>query len=448
MSPEQARGEEVDHRADLFSLGVLLYEVCTGRTPFEARTPLAVMKKLTEERHLPIRELRPDAPDWLVDVIDRLLAKSPDDRFQSAREVADLLDRYWSAMKASSQIIPECPHNRRKRIKKAVLLLGAVVLGGFLTASILWLWMGRTRDQGTRENSPQAQAVLRGNSGAVWGVAFSPDGQTLAMGIEDGAVKLWDLESKSVRATLTGHRAAVWSAAFSRDGTRLITSGDDNTARVWDLANSSIVKTLPTSAAVRVAFFGRDGDTAYTGDRGGNVRVWSLPAGDELHSWGRPGAVYTLALSADGKTLASAGSDRVIRLQDASSGLVRLSLTGHVGPVYSMAYRPDGKVFASAGWDRVIRLWDAGAGDLLHSLEGHSSDVWAVAFDPDSKTLASAGQDGTVRLWDAQTGASLSVLRGHDGAVHSVVFSSDGLKIASGGRDGTVRVWEAIQPRR
>ena len=448
MAPEQARGEEVDHRGDLFSLGVLLYELCTGRTPFEAKTPLAVMKKLTDERHAPVRELRPDAPAWLVDVIDRLLAKSPADRFQSAREVADLLDQYWSAMKTSSEVIPICPHKRRKRIQLALLLSAAVVVGALVTASALWLWPGRAGDTAAQENTSPALAVLRGNSGTVWGVAFSPDDRTLAMGIEDGTVKLWDLEAKNVRATLTGHRASVWSLAFSRDGTVLITSSDDNTARVWDLASSSTVKTLTTSAAGRVAVFGRDDGSVYTGDRGGNVRVWSLATGNELRSWRHSGAIYTLALSPDGKTVATAGSDRVIRLWDAATGQERLSLNGHAGQVYSLAYRPDGKVLASAGWDHVIRLWDAGNGDLLRSLEGHSLDVWAVAFAPDGKTLASVGQDGTVRVWDAETGGQMSVLRGHDGAVHSVVFSRDGSRIASGGRDGTVHVWEAVHTGR
>jgi WD40 repeat protein len=445
MSPEQARGEEVDHRGDLFSLGVLLYELCTGQTPFEANTPLAVMKKLTEERHTPIRELRPDTPAWLVDVIDRLLAKLPADRFQSAREVADLLDSYWSALKTSSDVVPACPHKRRRRLQQGLALLAAVVAGAVVTVSALRLWPGRASDPAPQETSFPAQSVLRGNSGSVWGVAFSPDDRTLAMGIEDGTVKLWDLKAKSVRATLPRHHASVWSAVFSHNGKLLLTSSDDNTARVWDLVGNTTVKTLTTSAAVRVALFGGD-DTVYTGDRGGNVRVWSLDSGNELRSWRHPGAVYTLALSPDGKTVATAGSNHVVRLWDAATGQERQSLNGHAGPVYGVAYRPDGKVLASAGWDRVIRLWDANTGELLRSLEGHSLDVWAVAFAPNGKTLASAGQDGTVRVWDARTGAQLAVLRGHDSTVHAVVFSGDGSRIASGGRDGTVHVWEAVRP--
>src|SRR5262249_7135083 len=104
MAPEQARGENLDARADLFSLGVLLYELCAGVTPFEAGTPWAVLKRLPDEPHRSVRELSPDIPEWLADLIDRLLAKSPADRFQSAREVAGILDLHWSAMRTSSDV--------------------------------------------------------------------------------------------------------------------------------------------------------------------------------------------------------------------------------------------------------------------------------------------------------------------------------------------------------
>jgi serine/threonine protein kinase len=94
MAPEQASGEEVDHRADLFSLGSVLYFMCTGRPPFEGVSTLAVIRRVCEEKAEPIQEINPNIPAWLGDIISRLQAKNPDERFQSAAEVADLLNRH------------------------------------------------------------------------------------------------------------------------------------------------------------------------------------------------------------------------------------------------------------------------------------------------------------------------------------------------------------------
>lgn len=443
MAPEQARGEEVDVRSDLFSLGVLLYELCTGRTPFEAKTPLAILKRLTDEPHAPIRELNPDIPPWLAGIIDRLLAKSPADRFQTAREVADLLDFQWSAIKASSDVIPTCPGKRSYRVRQLLMILAGLAVGALVTAAVL-LSSGRlNRTDTAAEPSTPPITVLRGDSGTIWGVAFSPGDRTLAMAMEEGKIKIWDLESHSVKATLTGHRGMVWTAMFNADGSRLVTAGDDNSARIWDLATGKTEKILETTAAVRAALFDRDGKLVITGDRQGNIRVWDVATGEPLRSWQHPGAVFSLALSPDGKSVASAGTDRIVRIWDAHTGQERLPLSGHSGPLYCVAFRSDGKVLASAGWDRTIRLWDSGSGELVRVLEGHGKDIWAVDFAPDGKTIASAGQDGVVRVWDAETGQLLAGLRGHDGTVHSIAFSRDGSRIASGGRDGTVHLWKS-----
>ncbi|MFL5240690.1 MAG: SUMF1/EgtB/PvdO family nonheme iron enzyme [Gemmataceae bacterium] len=94
MSPEQAQGESVDHRSDLFSLGSVLYAMCTGRPPFRASGTMAVLKRVCEETPRPIREINREIPDWLCAIVAKLQAKNPADRFQSAKEVADLLSQH------------------------------------------------------------------------------------------------------------------------------------------------------------------------------------------------------------------------------------------------------------------------------------------------------------------------------------------------------------------
>src|SRR5439155_6274315 len=90
MAPEQAHGEGVDHRSDLFSLGSVLYEAATGKHPFDGKTPLAVLRRVADETQPPLRDVEPEIPQWLSDVIDRLLEKEPGDRFQTAAEVAEI----------------------------------------------------------------------------------------------------------------------------------------------------------------------------------------------------------------------------------------------------------------------------------------------------------------------------------------------------------------------
>ncbi|HEX5104063.1 MAG TPA: bifunctional serine/threonine-protein kinase/formylglycine-generating enzyme family protein, partial [Pirellulaceae bacterium] len=104
MSPEQALGQPVDARSDLFSLGSVLYAMCTGRSPFRAETTIAALRRVCDDAPRPIREVNSDIPAWLVAIIDRLLAKKPDDRFQTAAEVADVLGQHLAHLQHPSAV--------------------------------------------------------------------------------------------------------------------------------------------------------------------------------------------------------------------------------------------------------------------------------------------------------------------------------------------------------
>jgi hypothetical protein len=148
MAPEQARGEAVDHRADLFSLGGVLYAACTGRPPFRADGTLAVLKRVVEEPHPPVRKINPEVPDWLCAIIDKLLAKDPAARFESAKEVADLLGAHLAYLQQPGQVpkpAPVSPQPRKGWLRRHLrrLVVAACVLAGLLmVASLADDWFG------------------------------------------------------------------------------------------------------------------------------------------------------------------------------------------------------------------------------------------------------------------------------------------------------------------
>ena len=249
-------------------------------------------------------------------------------------------------------------------------------------------------------------------------MAFSPNGKTLA-GVDDlgDTARLWDVAThRPIGTPLRGGPiGGVYAVAFSPDGKILVGGGEGK------------------------AVYGVHGST-------GVVRLWSVgthrPIGAPLtlHS----GAIYSVAFSPNGKTLATGGDDGELRLWDGvTRSRISATLRGHTGAVYSVAFSPDGKTLASGSTDQTVRFWDVATHRQRGvALVGSGAGVESVAFSRDGKTLASGSGDGTVRLWDVATRRLIGApLTGHTDAVSRVAFSPDGANLASSSDDGTVRIW-------
>jgi WD40 repeat protein len=260
-------------------------------------------------------------------------------------------------------------------------------------------------------------------------VAFSPDGKTLASAImgspagpdtDNDAIKLWDVATRKERAILKGHSGMVYSVAFSPDGKTLASVSNDQTIKLWDLATNKERATFQghtkadreSSEAVYPVMsvaFSPDGKTLAAASDDMTVKVWDVATAKRSTLQGHTHAVYSVAFTPDGKTLASASGDKTVRLWDLATNKKRATLKGHTESVMSVAFSPDGKTLASASRDKTVKFWNVATGKGRATLQGHTQAVVSVAFSPNGRMLASAdestfGEPGELKVWDIATG--------------------------------------------
>lgn len=279
---------------------------------------------------------------------------------------------------------------------------------------------GQTFASGSKDNTikllnPRTGKLLKTLSGAsseVWSVAISPDGRLLASGHwQDKTIKLWDLRTGKLLRTLKGHSGEVRSVAFSPDGQILASGSHDKTIKLWRVSTGELLHTFPghTDKVTSVAF-SPDGKTIASASDDKTIKLWGLDSMKLVRTLtGHLGLVLSIAFSPDGETLVSSSgwnpetriAENSIKLWNPQTGELRGSLTGHghVNWVWCLAISPDGRYIASGSYDNTIKLWNLRTGELLRTLREHSDRVYSVAFSPNGQTIASGSWDNTVRIW-------------------------------------------------
>lgn len=313
-------------------------------------------------------------------------------------------------------------------------------------------------------------SVLTEREESVLSLAFHPDpdhSNILAVGRSkiteasddtikyDGTIELWNTSTGKLLHTLWGHADAVFALAFSPDGKTLASGSADGTVRIWnttDIENQKSVEELwkfseHNGLVLTLAFLTENGNVLASGSNNGSIRYWNLKTGewqDVIYGDALP-AVFSLASSPERKLLGTGRADNIIRVWNFEDGTLMHTFEGHGDPVTSLAFDAHGNMLVSGSADGTVKLWDIGTSAPPQEFTPSSDWVNSVALH--GTTLASANFNGAIFLWDIDTKKRLYTLTGHSGSVESIAFSSDGKTIASGGHDGKVLLWDLTPPR-
>ena len=486
-APEQFEmSSAIDERTDIYSLGMILYEMLVGVDPFgfdfhnHKISGIAWGSAHRSQHPQPLRS-QPNGMHLSAEleaVVMKCLEKAPDARFASVAAFNQALQAANSESSISSYqpstsnsapvveitktlinetnvdspashtAIDSSPSTQSSSsVLWTRLLVGfgiatAISIGVHSLSQVIDLPLIPAIEQATSSGISLTDTLL-GHADTVWSVALSADGQTLASGSEDRTIKLWNSETGQVNRTLTGHTASVRSVSLSPDGQTLASGSSDNTIKLWNVQTGEVRQTLEGhSEPVWSVAFDRTGQLLISGSGDNTIKLWNVQTGQLRQTLeGHSGPVYSVALSPNGQTIASGSGDRTIKLWNAQTGALRYTLEEHGDAVRSVAFSPDGQQFASASWDNTVKIWKVQTGELVHTLQGHRDRVVAVTFLADGQ-IASASLDRTLKIWDAQTGQLRQTLFGHLDWVVAVAASASDNWLASGSKDKTIRLWQ------
>lgn len=454
MAPEQLQGSEtIDATADIFSCGIILYEMLVGKIPMGRARPLPEQfRRLQEQTRLPSHEIPPELQDTtfaLLERFDQCFQKAVDEDPQhrcSLQTLANLCKEAQSTLVEAFaqatgtrilQILDDIEANKPPaHIQEAIqrTLTHFPTRKGLRLLSDAWR---KLSDTDTPPTQTQVADLLR---------------QLLTQSQQDDPFFARVLHKRRYALahlhTFHSKGSSLSHLCIEDDQSSFACTNHAGHIDIWALSHGGLRYTLeqehPTTA---LAF--RPQSPHLLSAHARTLHLWNITTarqhGEELrlHSVDHTAPIHALSYAPDGQSFASGDADGHIHLWSTETHTITHTLEGHTSPIQALAYAPPGRLLASGDEKGEIRVWDLRTHTLYHTFKGHTDAIASLAFSPDAETLASASHDNIVQLWAIHTATLRHTLHGHQDAVNDLAFLHDANALCTASKDGRALLWDA-----